>query len=387
MFQKKKFIVVIISAVLIAIGSSPLSKATDPNSYTTAITGTDVLVVLAADSTISISASSVDVHNNVYTFTNFDPQISTDKVPDPENYVLTSSGVLLQAKSRTYPDSSEYSTALTQLIALNNIVREGSNDPTTVTDHSAVKFTFETDPGANTVSIDFMLGSGEYFEGDWDLAGIYIDGINYAYLPNGKLLRVNSSAQITNVCTYGSAGGCYASDYEINGVILGTISPKLTMYAALSPDLAVHTFVAIVANTDDTILPSSLLLSNFQSFGVAQQLVSTFSYGIQIEEEVAVVTVKAEPVPDPIQMSEITGTSVSSPDAGNNVTITILGKFPQAVRNVDVNDRRISLDSWMQDSSTITFTVPATASGSYAVQIWNGSLPLLQVQTIVIVTS
>jgi hypothetical protein len=160
------------------------------------------------------------------------------------------------------------------------------------------------------------------------------------------------------------------------------------MYAALSPDLAVHTFVAIVANTDDTILPSSLLLSNFQSFGVAQQLVSTFSYGIQIEEEeVAVVTVKAEPVPDPIQMSEITGTSVSSPDAGNNVTITILGKFPQAVRNVDVNDRRISLDSWMQDSSTITFTVPATASGSYAVQIWNGSLPLLQVQTIVIVTS
>jgi hypothetical protein len=383
MLAKKKIVLILLSALIFSIGSSPLSKATDPNSYATTTNGADILVVLGPDSTISIDASSVDIHNNVYTFTNFDPQISTDKVLDPENYVLTSSGVLLQAKSRIYPDTSEYSTSLTQLIADKNIVREWSNTPTTVTDLSAVKFTFGVELGANTVAIDFMLGSGEYFEGDWDLAGIYIDGVNYAYLPNGNLLRVNSSAQITNVCTIGSSAGCYLSDYEINGVVLGTISPKLTMYAALNPDLTTHSFVAIVANTDDTILPSSLLLSNFKSFGVAQQLVSTFGYGIQIEEE-AVVTPPPALVPDPNQDSEITGTSVSAPDAENNVTITVTGKFSETVRNIDLNGRRILAADWVQDKSSIIITVPAINSGSYTFQIWNGSLPLLQVQSVVV---
>jgi len=384
MFQKKKVIVILVSALLIAIGSGPLSQAADPNTYTAATVGSDITVVLAPDSTITINASNVDIHNNVYTFTNFDPQISTDKVPDPESYVLASSGVLLQSKSGSI-DSSEYSTSLTQLIADNNIFREGTNSPTTVTDVSAVKFTFEVAAGANSVAIDFMLGSGEYFTGDWDLAAIYIDGENYAYLPNGSFLRVNSSAQIANVCTYGFSSSCFISDYSINGIILGTISPKLTMYAALDPNLTNHTFVAIVANTDDVVLPSSLLLSNFQSFGVAQELMSVFSYGIQIEEEVVVTPlIPRTPVPDPNQSSEITGVTVSTPDAKNNVTIEVKGSFSEKVRNIDVNGRRIALGDWAQDGSTVTFTMPAVTSGNYAVQIWNGSLPLLQVQTIVI---
>jgi hypothetical protein len=157
------------------------------------------------------------------------------------------------------------------------------------------------------------------------------------------------------------------------------------MYAALDPNLTDHTFVAIVANTDDTVLPSSLLLSNFQSFGVAQELMSVFSYGIQIEEEVVVTPlIPRTPVPDPNQSSEITGATVSSPDAKNNVTIEIKGSFLEKVRNIDVNGRRIALGDWAQDGSTVTFTIPAVTSESYSVQIWNGSLPLLQVQTIVI---
>jgi hypothetical protein len=264
-------------------------------------------------------------------------------------------------------------------------VREGSNIPTTVTDLSAVKFTFQVEPGANTVAIDFMLGSGEYFQGDWDLAGIYIDGVNYAYLPNGNLLRVNSSAQITNVCTYGYSSGCYISDYEINGVVLGTISPKLTMLAALNPDLTTHTFVAIVANTDDTVLPSSLLLSGFKSFGVAQQLVSTFSYGIQIEEEVVIVD-ERDPIPDPVQQSSISGSSVTAPDANKIVTITINGVFIEDIRNIEVNGRRIASSQWVQDGSVVTIKVPAMTSGSHIVQIFNGSAPALESQTVVIAT-
>ena len=381
MFESKKSLAVIVSALLISLGSSPLSQATDPNTYTAATSGTDLTVVLSPDSTIAIDASSVDVHNNVYTFTSFDPAISSDKVPDPESYVLSSSGVLLQAKSGISPDNSEYSTLLTQLIADKNIVREGFGGPTTVTDVSAVKFTFGVVAGSNSVAIDFMLGSGEYFEGDWDIAGIYIDGINYAYLPNGKILRVNSSAQIANVCNSGMSSGCFDSDYSINGVILGTISPKLTMYAALDPNLTTHTLVAIVANTDDLVLPSSLLLSNFKSFGIAQQLISTFSYGIQIEPEAPVMP-KYEMVPDPVQQSSISTSTVSSPDADKNVTITVNGIFVEEVRNIDVNGKRITLGSWTQNSTSVSFVVPVDSSGVYAVQIYNGSAPVLEFQTI-----
>jgi hypothetical protein len=248
-----------------------------------------------------------------------------------------------------------------------------------------VSFTFSADPNANSVSLDFILASGEHFDGDWDLAGIYIDGVNYAYLPNEHLLRVNSTAQVANVCNQGYSSGCFVSDYTLNGVILGTISTKLTMLAALNSNIVNHTFVAIVANTNDTILPSSLLMSNFQTFGVAPQLVSTFSYGIQVEEEV-VVTPPPPPLPDPNQLSEITGTSVTGPDAANNVTIKVSGTFPEKVRNIDVNGRRISPDSWVRDSTTVTFSVPVAASGSYAVQIWNGSFPVLQLQTVQITT-
>ena len=381
MLGTKKSIAVLISAILISIGASPLSQANgpiDPNTYTAATTGTDITVVLAPGATISIDTSSVDIQNNVYTFTSYDSDISA-KVPDPENYVLLSSGVLLQSKSYNIIENA-YKQSLTDLLAENQIVGQ------TVTDLSAVTFEFTVSGGETAISLDFILASNESVQGDWDLAGIFIDGVNYAFLPNGKLLRVNESAQITDVCDDQGFSGCFTSNYALNGVTLGTMSPKLTLNAQLTSTTGTHTFVAIMANTNDTLYPSSLLFGNFQSIGAVQQQVSTFSFGIQIEEEEVVIPPKPEPIPDPIQMSEITGASVSAPDASNNVTITITGKFSETVRNIDVNDRRIPPYGWVQDSSTITFTVPAVASGTYEVQIWNGSIPLLQVQTIKIAT-
>jgi hypothetical protein len=377
MFQLKKLITLFISIVLISIGLSPLAHADDTNNYTNTTNATDFSILLGANSTIVIDPQSVDVVNNVYTFSSYDPEISA-KVSDPENYALASSGVLLQSKSQNIVQNSYYNS-LTQLLTQNQIGGQS------VTDLSAVAFEFATLPGENTVSLDFILASNESVQGDWDLAGIFIDGVNYAFLPNGQLLRVNTSAQITDVCNFQSFSGCYQSDFSLNGVTLGTISPKLSLNAALDSNLSTHTFVAIMANTNDTLYPSSLLLGNFQSFGVAQQFVSTFSYGIQLEEEVVVTPlIPQTPVPDPNQSSEITGVTVSTPDAKNNVTIEVKGSFSEKVRNIDVNGRRIALGDWAQDGSTVTFTMPAVTSGNYAVQIWNGSLPLLQVQTIVI---
>jgi hypothetical protein len=379
MFHKKKSIAVIVAALLISIGSSPLSHADDPidpNTYTAASSGADIQVVLAPGSTITIDADTVDIQNNVFTFTSYDSSILA-KVPDPENYVLLSSGVLLQSKSGSIIENA-YKQSLTDLLAENQIANQ------TVTDLSAVAFDFTVSGGETAISLDFILASNESVQGDWDLAGIFIDGVNYAFLPNGQLLRVNESAQITDVCDIQSFTGCFVSNYALNGVTLGTMSPKLTLNAQLTSTTGTHTFVAIMANTNDTAYPSSLLFGNFQTIGAVQQLVSTFSFGIQIEEVIEEeVVVVAPPLPDPNQLSTITGTTVSTADSSGNVTITVAGSFPETVRNIDVNGRRIAPSSWVQESSTVTFTVPAATSGSYEVQIWNGSFPVLQVQTVI----
>ena len=387
MLDTKKSIAVLISALLISIGASPFSQANGPvdppNTYTEADTDTDFTVILGEDSGITVEAADDVVVNKVYTFTSFNPDISA-KVPDPENYVLSSSGVLLQSRSAETEnphlgfeeDTSEYADMLTALLASQSI------DGQPVRDLSVLEFKFATtDLNANSVSLDFMLASKESVEGDWDLAGIFIDGVNYAVLPNGQLLRVNAEAQITDVCDVGDASGCDESDYDINGVLLSALSTKLTLNAALAANTEVHTFIAIMANTKDNSWASSLLLGNLKSYNFSPAEISTFSLGIQIEEEE--VPAPAAPIPDPNQLSTITGTTVSAADSSGNVTITVAGSFPETVRNIDVNGRRLVAENWVQDSSSVSITVPVDASGSYVVQIWNGSFPVLQVQTVI----
>jgi len=379
--------------------SAPISNAVVEGVVAVDVVDSSTVSDLLGVDSIIIVTETLDTDAGANTFASFDPQIGEEFVPDPGNYVLTSSGILLTAAGG-YAEANEinlgnntYGTALMDLIAENNVTAFGSEYAPAVVDLGAVSFDFTASAGHNTVSLDFILASGEHYDGDYDIAGIFINGINYAYLPNGNVLRVNSEAQITNVCTDGDFNGCEDSDYSINGGILGTISPMLTMYAPINPD-AVNTFSAIVANTSDNVLGSYLLLSNFHSFetnySIGADAFTTFEgeildFGIQLDEEINVSPSAPSPriYSEPNQSSEITGISISTADA-NNVTIIVTGKFIEKVLAIDVNDRRVSTDAWKQTSTSITLTVPAVASGIYAVQIWNGSFPTLQSQTVVV---
>lgn len=436
--MRDKYIAGILLFTTVFLISSSASSQADPNTYAPMVASSDSSSLLAPNSGIVIDALTVEIQNNVYTFTNFDPQFTTTNscidsnpndlnnpfgscnpfdssgqiqslIPNPENYVLSSPGVLVQAGGND-PNTSAAATALTALINDLDNASQFAFLPR-VTNLSSLQFSFSTQPGADSVTLDFILASGEHYKGDWDLAGIFIDGENFATLPNGRLLRVNESAEITNVCNFGFGGGCELSNYDVNSVILGTISPKLTLFAPLNSNLSSHTFMAAVANTDDIALSSSLLISNFQAFGASQEI-SAFAFGIQLEEEFTVALEEVilqelnsnsdsgpvviqisipEPlqisIPDPLQKSKITSSSITAADSNNDyVKITLKGEFPEAVRNIDVNGRRVSVDSWQQDSSTITVTVPAVGSGSYVVNVWNGSAPVLPSE-IVIATS
>lgn len=395
MFRKNSILVMLLSGLFLSI-SVPFSNAGEGVGGTPEVVdSTNVSGLVGVGSEIVIDVNTLDVESDAYTFSGFDAVISSDLVPDPESYVLDSTGILLQPLNELqWPPAQEtnsFTTALEALVEEKTVISANTGLLANVTDAAGLSFNFTAGEGHNTVSLDFILASGEYYGGDWDVAGIFINGTNFAFLPNGKVLRVNTEAQISNVCSNGFAGGCLQSDYTINEGILGTLSPKLTVYAPIYVN-STNTFSASVANTDDNYLPSYLLLSNFQSYFAEDITASSFTlveevfnYGIQIEGDFvetpfAVDSIKLN------QSSEITGISASTADANNNVTIIVTGKFIEEVRAIDVNDRRVSPNAWKQTSTSITLTVPAVASGIYAVQIWNGSFPVLQSQTVVVTT-
>jgi len=402
-FLKKNIIVILMSGLFLFI-SAPISNADVEGvdgvvpliSASAAVSG-----LLGVDSGIEINTDSLVVEPSAYTINSFDAALSPSLVLDPESYVLPSTGILLQAQSEAWgsrnQEDNSFTTLLTNLVNAEQVISVNTGSLTTVMDAAGLSFNFTAPDGDNTVSLDFILASGEYYGGDWDIAGIFINGVNYAFLPNDYVLRVNTEAQITNVCSSGYSSGCEVSDYSVNGEILGTISPKLTLYAPIAN--GVNTFSASVANTDDTVLGSYLLLSNFNSFetnySIGADAFTTFEgeildFGIQLDEGIN-VSPSAPSVPspriysEPNQSSEITSISISTADA-NNVTIIVTGKFIEKVLAIDVNDRRVLTDAWEQTSTSITLTVPAVASGIYAVQIWNGSFPTLQSQTVLVTT-
>jgi hypothetical protein len=387
--------VILISGLFLFI-SAPFSNASESvvDVSNPVSNESNIDALLGSESGIAITAATVATDQGVYTFSGFNPAITSEYVQDPESYVINISGILLKAEG-SYNDNSTYAADLENVIIDNLVTDINTGMSPTVVDVGAISFDFTVSEGHNTISLDFILASGEYYDGDWDIAGIFINDVNYAFLPNGNVLRVNSDAQITNVCSIGSPGGCYVSDYSINGDVLGTLSPKLTLYAPINEGTS-NNFTASVANTSDDILPSYLLLSNFNSFTAAQSIGESaftssfilndveFDFGIQIDTPYV-----NQPSPRfysmPNQSSEITGISISTADA-NNVTIIVTGKFIEKVLAIDVNDRRVLTDAWEQTSTSITLTVPAVASGIYAVQIWNGSFPTLQSQTVLVTT-
>jgi len=94
----------------------------------------------------------------------------------------------------------------------------------------------------------------------------------------------------------------------------------------------------------------------------------------------APVALVAAPVPDPVQQSKITALSVATAIAGTPTPVEITGSFVEKIRAIQINGVALSAGSWTQTASSVAFTMPATAAGSYQIQLFNGSAPVLKVQ-------
>jgi large subunit ribosomal protein L40e len=87
------------------------------------------------------------------------------------------------------------------------------------------------------------------------------------------------------------------------------------------------------------------------------------------------------PVPDPIQKSSILSMTPTIAPAGSATTVMTSGNFLEKVVAIHINGVALSTESWIQETSTVTFTIPASPAGSYSIQLYNGSAPVLKEQS------
>jgi streptogramin lyase len=88
----------------------------------------------------------------------------------------------------------------------------------------------------------------------------------------------------------------------------------------------------------------------------------------------------AVPVPDPVQQSKITALSVSTAIVGTSTPVTVSGTFVEKISAIHVNGVALAAGSWIQTSSSVAFTMPGKSAGTYQIQIYNGSAPVMKVQ-------
>ncbi|WP_232101797.1 X2-like carbohydrate binding domain-containing protein [Paenibacillus sp. URB8-2] len=128
-------------------------------------------------------------------------------------------------------------------------VLTGANNYSEVTNASALQFQFTVPEGKTSIALDFIFASQESYTSDYDIAAVFVDDVNYAFMPNGSILRVNQAAKLENYTPP------VLSDWS-------SWSPPQTLVGLLDPNRMVHTLRIAVANTDDDIAASGIFVSN-----------------------------------------------------------------------------------------------------------------------------
>ncbi len=144
------------------------------------------------------------------------------------------------------------------------LTAQGLSDVTT--DATVLSFDFTVDAGVNAISLDFIFGTDEYSEyvdAYPEIAGIFVDGVNYAGFADGSLLSLTSA-------TVGG-GNFFNNDNWDNAPVTNPlaieydgISAPLTLLGLLDTSLDEHTIKIAVSDTNDMILDTGIFVANLQ---------------------------------------------------------------------------------------------------------------------------
>ena len=104
-------------------------------------------------------------------------------------------------------------------------------------------------------------------------------------------------------------------------------------------------------------------------------------YNIQKESTLRLIVMAPEMVPDPVQQSKITSISPANAQDVTEVTVVLAGTFVEKITSIHINGISLPVESWTQTPSSISIKMPARIAGNYQIQIYNGSVPLLNSQS------
>jgi hypothetical protein len=128
----------------------------------------------------------------------------------------------------------------------------------TINDANMLSFNFTVDPGATSVSAQFVFGTDEFpTQSVTDIFGFFVDGVNYAEFPSGELIS-NTPGNPTNFISNPVGGGLY--DIEYNG-----LTQVFTVTGVLDPNVSVHTIMIGVADTSDSIFDSGVFITGLKA--------------------------------------------------------------------------------------------------------------------------
>jgi hypothetical protein len=124
-------------------------------------------------------------------------------------------------------------------------------------DANTIEFSFTLDdPASTSLEAQFVFGTDEFpTQTVTDIFGFFVDGVNFAFFPNGDLIANNSA---TNFIDNPVGGGVYAIEY--NG-----LSPVLSVIGLLDPALTTHTVKIAIADTEDDIFDSGVFIGGLKA--------------------------------------------------------------------------------------------------------------------------
>ena len=85
-----------------------------------------------------------------------------------------------------------------------------------------------------------------------------------------------------------------------------------------------------------------------------------------------------EVIPDPDQQSRADSISGLSANDETLIDITVNGNFIEKLVAIEVNGKKVPFGAWIQTSNSITFQTPKSETGTYEVQMYNGSVPVIE---------